>query len=85
MYWNHDLDCECYIDGSLKADGSICTSTDPCPCDLNGACTCGIGYMGNKCDECKSGYFDLDGNEVDSITSCIGKSTKIIISITVTH
>ena len=82
MEWNHDLDCACYIDGSLKADGSICTSTDPCPCEANGACTCGIGYIGNKCDECKSGFFDLDGNESDSITSCTGKSAIIRISIT---
>ena len=73
---NNNLDCACYIDGSLKDNGSICTSTDPCPCDSNGACACGVGYIGNKCDECKSGYFDLDGNESNSITSCIGKSFK---------
>ena len=60
----------------MKDDGSICTSTDPCSCDSNGACACGVGYIGNKCDECKSGYFDLDGNESNSITSCIGKSFK---------
>ena len=71
---NDNLDCDCYIDGSLKDDGSICTSTDPCSCDSNGACACGVGYIGNKCDECKSGYFDLDGNESNSITSCTGKS-----------
>ena len=71
---NNNLECACYVDGSLKADGSICSSTDPCPCDSNGACACGVGYIGNKCDECKSGYFDLDGNESNSITSCTGKS-----------
>ena len=57
----------------MKADGSICTSPDPCPCDSNGACTCGIGYIGNKCDECKSGYFDLDGNDSDSDARCTGE------------
>ena len=70
---NNNLDCACYNNGSLKDDGSICTSTDPCPCDSNGACACGVGYIGNKCDECKSGYFDLDGNDSDSIANCTGE------------
>ena len=67
------IECACFIDGSLKTDGSMCTSFDPCPCDSNGACACGVGYIGNKCDECKSGYFDLDGNDSDSIANCTGE------------
>ena len=56
----------------MKDDGSICTSSDPCPCDTNGVCTCGIGFKGGKCDECDSGYYDLDGNESNSIATCTG-------------
>ena len=56
----------------MKDDGSICTSSDPCPCDTNGVCTCGTGFKGGKCDECDSGYYDLDGNESNSIATCTG-------------
>ena len=65
-------DCDCYIDGSLKADGLFCTSADPCPCDSEGICTCGIGYIGDKCDQCHSGYYDADENDSDSLATCIG-------------
>ena len=73
-YWYTDnaLDCGCFIDGSLKADGSFCTSADPCPCDSEGICTCGIGYIGGKCDQCHSGYYDVDENDSDSLATCIG-------------
>ena len=64
----HDLDCACSIGGSLKNDGSICSATDSCPCDINGICTCEIGHTGDKCDECESGYYGTDGSP-----SCKGK------------
>ena len=70
---HHNLDCACYIDGSLKVDGSDCTSNDVCPCDANGLCTCGIGYTGEKCDKCETGYYDFDGNDLDGSASCTGK------------
>ena len=73
------IECACYIDGSLKTDGSMCTSIDPCPCDSNGSCKCGIGYSGDKCDECEAGYFDLDRNNLDSTTSCSGKYTNCLL------
>ena len=69
---NYDVDCPCNIDGSLKNDNSVCTSTDPCPCDSNGVCTCRIGYTGDNCVDCEAGYFDTDGNNFDSISSCTG-------------
>ena len=65
-------DCGCYIDGSIKADGSFCTSTDSCPCNGNGVCTCRIGYFGEKCEKCKVGYYDADGNDSDTSASCKG-------------
>ena len=68
-----NLDCACYIDGSLKVDGSDCTSNDECPCDTNGLCSCGIGYTGEKCDKCVSGYYDFDGNDLDGSATCSGK------------
>ena len=74
----YDVDCLCNIDGSLKNDGSVCTSTDPCPCDSNGVCACRIGYTGDNCVECETGYFDLDGNNFDSSSTCAGKKlTKL--------
>ena len=65
-------DCGCYIDGSIKADGSFCTSTDSCPCNGNGVCTCRIGYFGEKCEKCKVGYYYADGNDSDTSASCKG-------------
>ena len=66
------IDCDCYINGSIDADGSICINSKPCPCDTNGICTCQLGYMGDKCNKCQAGYFDFDGNNLDSTTSCSG-------------
>ena len=36
-------------------------------CDSNGACTCNMGYAGDKCDECAPDYFKVGSN-------CTGKS-----------
>ena len=69
----YDVDCSCNIDGSLKNDESVCTSTDPCPCDINGVCTCRIGYTGDNCIECEAGYYDVGGNNFDSSSTCAGK------------
>ena len=57
----------------MKNDDSVCTSADPCPCDSNGVCTGRIGYSGDNCVECKAGYFDTDGNNFDSSSTCAGK------------
>ena len=56
----------------MKDDGSVCTSNDSCPCDLNGHCTCALLYMGVKCNKCKAGFFDLDGNDSDTFANCTG-------------
>ena len=77
---NCGIDCPCNINGSLKNDDSACTPTDPCPCDSNGVCTCSIGYTGDNCVECETGYFDSDGNNFDSSSTCTGiflPTTKI--------
>ena len=66
------LDCSCHFDGSLKTDGSVCISTDPCPCSNDGTCNCGIGFKGDKCDECEPGYYDIDVNDSISGASCTG-------------
>ena len=77
---NHDrycgIDCICNINGSLKIDGSICTSSDPCPCGSTGACACSLGYTNDKCNQCEDGYYDVDGNDSDSSAICLGKCTK---------
>ena len=57
----------------MKNDDSVCTSADPCPCDSNGGCTWRIVYTGDNCVECKAGYFDTDGNNFDSSSTCAGK------------
>ena len=75
MQW-HYIDCLCNSDGSLKDDGSVCTSNDPCQCDLNGQCTCALSYKGEKCNKCEAGFFDLDGRDYDSFANCTSKSTK---------
>ena len=77
LYYNFNfptLDCACYIDGSLNALGFVCTSTEPCPCQSKGVCNCVTGFTGDKCDNCELGYYDADGNESDSTTSCKGNS-----------
>ena len=66
-----NIDCGCYNSGSLKDDGSDCNSNEPCPCHFNGACTCAIGYNGDKCDQCDSGYYQ-DENNSDFIATCTG-------------
>ena len=78
-FWPNDswhttniLDCSCHFDGSLKTDGSVCISTDPCPCSNDGTCNCGIGFKGDKCDECEPGYYDIDVNDFTSGASCTG-------------
>ena len=77
---NHDrycgIDCFCNINGSLKIDGSLCTSSDPCPCGSTGVCACSLGYTDEKCNQCEDGYYDVDGNDSDSSAICLGKCTK---------
>ena len=65
-------ECACNVNGSLKLDDSVCQSTEPCPCDVNGKCTCSEGFNGEKCAECEAGYFDLNESELDSSVSCSG-------------
>ena len=79
MEFHQKLDCVCFIDGSLKADGLICNSIDPCPCDSEGICTCGTGYIGDKCNQCDSGYYDSDENDSDSLATCIGNKMPLKI------
>ena len=67
---NFIKECSCNVDGSLNSDGSKCTSTDKCPCNTDGICTCKIGYTGDKCDECEASYFNLEKEGFN----CIGKS-----------
>ena len=73
------LDCACNLFGSWKPDGSVCTPNKPCPCNSNGMCKCGIGFTGDKCESCQSGYFDLDHDDTDDSAICIGKYIKCLI------
>ena len=41
-------------------------SSEICPCDSNGLCTCGINYYGDKCEKCEKGFYDSDGNNSDT-------------------
>ena len=50
------LECKCDLVGSSSTI-----------CDSNGACTCNMGYAGDKCDECAPDYFKVGSN-------CTGKS-----------
>ena len=43
------LECDCFAIGTKKNTA----------CDINGKCTCKVGYVGDKCDTCDSGYFKL--------------------------
>ena len=42
----HFLDCDCSPIGSLNNT-----------CNAIGTCNCKAGFNGEKCDECKLGYF----------------------------
>ena len=42
-------------------------------------CKCGIGFNGDKCESCQSGYFDLDHDDTDDSAICIGKYIKCLI------
>ena len=45
------LDCECGSTGSNSTN-----------CDTDGKCTCILGYIGDKCEPCVSGYYqDISG------------------------
>ena len=67
------LACACNLFGSWKPDGSVCTPNKPCPCNANGMCKCGIGFTGDKCESCQTGYFDLDHDDTDGSAICIGR------------
>ena len=43
------LECDCFAIGTKKNTA----------CDINGKCSCKVGYVGDKCDSCDNGYFKL--------------------------
>ena len=63
-------ECLCNINGSLNADNSACTTDNPCQCDTEGICSCGTGYMADKCNECIVGYYDTDDSDDDPMANC---------------
>ena len=57
------LACECNSQGSTRYDGSACFKK--C-CNDNGSCTCKMGYIGDKCNDCDERIQALE-NEVREI------------------
>ena len=61
------IECNCNVAGSTDTN-----------CDLNGVCNCKINVDGDKCSECKHGYFNLqqrnnlgcEGLSLYSLTYC---------------
>ena len=49
---------------ALKLAACNCSATGSVSsmCDDTGKCTCKTGYSGNKCSECKSGYYKDDAS-----------------------
>ena len=65
--------CDCFANGSLDSDSTVCTDTASCPCSNNtGICTCANGYIGDKCYHCDSGFYDEDGDGTNSTAICSG-------------
>ena len=49
-----------------KCDGTLVNAT-------TSICDCNDGYMGDKCNECKSGYFDSNHENDTALLTCMGK------------
>ena len=49
-----------------KCDGTLVNAT-------TSICDCNDGYMGDKCNECKSGYFDSNHGNDTALLTCMGK------------
>ncbi|KRX90388.1 Laminin subunit beta-1 [Trichinella pseudospiralis] len=61
--------CECDLRGSLNQ--GICESeTDPERNLISGRCHCKVHVVGDHCDACKNGYWNLDQDNPDGCTAC---------------
>ena len=54
------------------ACGCRTTGSKNSTCDNDGKCSCNIGYIGDKCNECKNSYYETQGG-------CSG--TSIMVNI----
>ena len=66
------LVCICNSEGSTKNDDSAC---DNKCCNDDGTCKCNIGYSGNDCNTCDTGYYVSD--TVQSENTCNRKEQNI--------
>nr|XP_026694945.1 laminin subunit beta-2 isoform X3 [Ciona intestinalis] len=61
--------CDCDVAGSL--DDGICDGlTDPDLGMIAGQCRCKQYVQGQRCDQCRDGYFGLDANNPNGCTAC---------------
>lgn len=49
--------CMCYPPGTATPPGH--TSSEPLPCDSKGRCTCLLNVVGDKCDSCIPGFWNV--------------------------
>ena len=54
------IECGCNSNGSVDA---VCNKT-------TSACSCKTNVVGLRCDQCRDGYFDLSGENVDGCRQC---------------
>lgn len=52
-------ECNCDSDGSIGID-----------CSVSGQCKCKENSMGQRCDQCKPNYFDLDESNPKGCKQC---------------
>lgn len=51
------LACNCFENGTLTPPGH--SSGDPIPCDKNGKCQCRDNVIGQRCNKCPAGHWNV--------------------------